>query len=106
MNTLIMDIYIGRFENPECIMLGDIGAIEKLTLESSFRDAGMDCIECATMSGVWSNVVHLGCKYTDTIYCKLRDALLVLPEGSFRDSMRARFLVALGRKDFPNLDCS
>jgi len=87
-------------------MLGDIGAIEKLCLESEFRDAGIPEIHCAAMAGVWSNVVHLNCRYPTEIYLQLRDALRVLPEGSFRDSMRTRFLVALGAKDFPSLESS
>jgi hypothetical protein len=106
MNHEFIQTYTARFEHPDTIMLGDIGAIEKLSLESAFRDAGLDRIDCATMAGVWSNVVHLNCKYTDEIYCKFRDTLLVLPEGSFRNEMRARFLVALGRTDFPNLEYS
>jgi len=106
MNCVFTKEYTARFENPEAIMLGDIGALEKLFLESAFRETGMDYIQCAAMAGVWSNVVHLGCRYSDKIYCRLRDALLVLPEGSFRDSMRTRFLVALGVNDFPSLESS
>lgn len=98
--------YTRRFENEDHIMLGDIGAIEKLSLESELRDTGMSKVTCVTMAGIWSNVVHLNCRYTPIVYLQFRDALRVLPEGSFRDSIRARFLVALGLKDFPSLKSS
>ena len=98
--------YIRRFENEEYSMLGDIGAIEKLSLESKLRDAGVPNTTCATISGIWSNVVHLNCRYTTIVYLQFRDTLRVLPEGSFRDSIRTRFLVALGLKDFPSLESS
>lgn len=97
-----IDTFNHRFENDEYMTIGDIGVMEKLYLESSFREAGLDTIQCAAMAGVWSNVVHLRCTYSDSVYLKLRDALLVLPEGSFRDNLRARFLVALGLDDFPS----
>ena len=100
------DSYTRRFENEDHIMLGDIGAIEKLSIESNLRDAGMSNTTCTTMAGVWSNVVHLNCRYTTNVYIQFRDALRVLPEGSFRDSIRTRFLVALGLKDFPSLESS
>lgn len=103
---VFVESYTRRFENEDHIMLGDIGAIEKLYLESEFRDAGIAEIHCAAMAGVWSNVVHLNCRYPTEIYLQFRDALRVLPEGSFRDSMRTRFLVALGVKDFPSLESS
>jgi hypothetical protein len=96
-------MYLDRFDNDEYSMIGDIGAIEKLSLERAFRENGLSENHATTMCGVWSNVVHLKCQYTPKIYCMLRDALRVLPEGSFRDSMRTRFLVALGVKDFPSL---
>lgn len=106
MSHVFTRTYLSRFDNPDTIMLGDIGAMEKLYLETTFRDVGLEPIEAAAMAGIWSNVVHLKCKYTDNIYCRLRDNLRVLPEGSFRDSIRTRFLVALGLNDFPNLDNS
>lgn len=99
-------MYASRFDNEDYNMLGDIGAIEKLSLESAFRDTGMTESQCAIMAGVWSNVVHLRCRYPDNIYIQFEDALRVLPEGSFRDSIRARFLVALGLNDFPRRDRS
>lgn len=98
--------YTTRFDNEDHIMLGDIGAIEKLYLESELRLAELPYSTCAAMAGVWSNVVHLNCHYPDRIYIQFRDALRVLPEGSFRDSIRTRFLVALGLNDFPSLESS
>lgn len=87
----------------EARILGDVGVNEKLALESAFRDAGLDTIACTSMAGVWSNVVHLKCRYSNAVYDRLREALLVLPDGSMRESLRARFLVALGLRDFPSL---
>lgn len=94
--------YLSRVENPDTVMIGDVGAFEKLSLESAFRDAGLNTSHCATMAGVWSNVVHLHCRYPFQVYLRFRDALLSLPDGSFRDGIRARFLVALEVDDFPN----
>lgn len=98
--------YTRRFDNEDHIMLGDIGAIEKLYLESELRTAGLPNSTCAAMAGVWSNVVHLNCHYTNNIYLQFYNALRVLPEGSFRDNIRTRFLVALGLNDFPSLESS
>lgn len=98
--------YLLKDHYAESNLLGDIAGMEKLCLESAFRDQGLDKRRAAAMSGVWSGVVHLGCRYVNEVYSQLEDALRVLPEGEFRFDMRRRFLVALGREDFPSRESS
>lgn len=104
------ELFVNEFLNidsySDTTLLGDIAGMEKLCLESALREEGLEERKAAAMAGIWSGVVHLRCRYADEAYIQLEDALRVLPEGEFRFDMRRRFLVALGREDFPSRDSS
>lgn len=74
---------------------GDAGAMEKLTIESAFRDAGIDLIQCVSLVNIWFNVVFLGCKYSLSDYETVFRALDLVDDRELRLSARARFRVAL-----------
>ena len=76
---------------------GDAGALEKLTIESAFRDAGIDPIQCVALVNIWFNVVFLGCKYSISDYEAVFRALDLIDDREVRLSARVRLRVALLR---------
>jgi len=93
----IWDLYQSSVHSDDSRLIGDIGAIDKLAIESQLLVKGVDPLRAMAVSGVWSSVVHLGCGYNEDIILRVIDDLRRLPEGEFRITVLARFLVALRR---------
>lgn len=93
----IWDFYQSSISSEESTFIGDIGATDKLWIENQLREKGIDKMRAVASSGVWSGVVHLGCSYPESVILRVLEDLRSLPEGEFRLSVIARFLVALRR---------
>lgn len=93
----VWNLYQSSLDSDDSRLIGDIGAVDKLAIISQLRIQGVDPMKAISTAGVWSNVVHLGCGYNQDIILRVIDDLRLLPEGEFRISVLARFLVALRR---------
>lgn len=93
----IWDFYQSSIRSDDSRLIGDIGAIDKLAIESQLRTKGIDPMRAMSVAGVWSSVVHLGCGYNENVILRVINDLRQLPEGEFRIGVLARFLVALRR---------